>query len=145
MAKSVKSVGNKFKFEKKPINTLARFRKEQIESFQIKIPKRNASVNEANKFLDETMKQLFASYEPTVNTHKMFQTTFKLSDGRWYSSKYFESLGQEYYPDLADEQYHVNHESDLVEHININMVKIHGAKITTHLNPIKKKDLNTNL
>jgi hypothetical protein len=137
-SKATKSDSNKFTFEKKPINTKARFKTEQIETFQIRIPKRNASVNEANKFLDETMAQLFATYAPSNNTHKMYQTTFKLSDGRWYSSKYFEGLEQDHYPDLTDEQYHVNHDLDLVEHININMVTIHGAKITTHFNPLTK-------
>ena len=133
-----KSIVNKFTFEKKAINTLARFQKEQIQTFQIKIPKRNASVNEAKQFLDATMAQLFATYSPKDNTHKMFQTTMKLSDGRWYSSKYFEGLNQDHYPNLTDEQYNLDHSADLVEHININMVTIHGAKITTHFNPLKK-------
>lgn len=131
-------IGNKFKFEKKPINTLAKYKNEQIETFQIKIPKRNASVNEANEFLDATMSQLFALYEPTANAHKMFQTSMKMSDGRWYSSKYFEGLNQKYYPEINDEEYNVDHSADLVEHININMVTVHGAKITTHFNPLTK-------
>ncbi len=138
-SKATKPDSNKFKFEKKPINTLARFKTEQIETFQVKIPNRNASVQEANKFLDETMSELFKTYAPKNNTHKMFQVTYKLSDGRWYSCKYFEGMDQDHYPDLRDPEYNVDHSADLVEHININMVTIHGAKITTHFNPIIKE------
>jgi hypothetical protein len=135
-ASKAKPAGNKFQFEAKPTNTKAKFQNEQIESFQVKIPNRNASVNEANNYLDKTMAQLFQTYTPKNNTHKMFQTIFKLSDGRWYSSKYFEGLSQDHYPDLRDPEYNVDHSADLVEHIIINMVTIHGAKITTHFNPI---------
>lgn len=137
-AKATKPDSNKFKFEAKPINTKAKFQKEQIESFQVKIPNRNATINESNKFLDKTMEQLFQTYAPKNDSHKMFQVTYKLSDGRWYSSKYFEGMSQNHYPDLRDPEYNVSHDDDLVEHININMVTIHGAKITTMFNPIIK-------
>jgi hypothetical protein len=134
-AKSVKEPKHKFVWDDKIVDTKAKFKGEKIQKFIVKVPKRNASINEANAFLDDTMKDLFAKHRANATNHKMFQITYKLSDGRWYSSKYFEGIDQPFYPDLRDEEYKVDHSADMVEHINISMVTIHGAKITQFFNP----------
>ena len=86
-----------------------------VERFQIMVRNRTATVNEANAYLDLTMKKLFEKYKG----EKQYQVTYKLSDGRWYSSKRITDEYSSFYPDLHDEQYGIEHDSDLVEHINI--------------------------
>ena len=134
-AKPAKEPKHKFVWDDKIVDTKAKFKGEKIQKFIVKIPKRNASINEANAFLDDTMKDLFAKHRANATNHKMYQASFKLTDGRWYSSKYFEGIDQDFYPSLRDEEYGVNHDADMVEHINISMVTIHGAKITQFFNP----------
>ena len=113
---------NKFNFKKEPMNTKARYQGNPIQAFRVSVEGKNATLIQANKFLDQTMDQLFKQYKPTETKQKIYRTLFKLSDGRWYSSKPFSNAKQDYYPDLTDEQYHVNHSHDLVEFVNITMV-----------------------
>lgn len=107
---------SKFSTTEEPKKSKAMWHHRAIEVFQVKVRGRNASVNEANAYLDMTMKKLFEKYSKGT---KNYQVTYKLSDGRWYSSKRIEDEYGSFYPDLHDEQYGISHESDLVEHINI--------------------------
>ena len=124
---------SKFNFKKLPTDTKARYQGAQIQAFRVAIPDRNASIQESSKFLDSTMANLFKQYKPGATSQKMFRTMYKLSDGRWYSSKFFFDKESDFYPDLTDAQYNVDHTHDLVEHININMVEVQNNKITKYM------------
>lgn len=102
-----------------PMKSKITFNKMPMEVFQVKVRGRNASVGEANQFIDKTMNDLFAR---KANTGKRYQILFKLTDGRWYSSKFFNSDESDFYPDLRDPEYGIDVSGESVEHININVI-----------------------
>ena len=114
----------KFSTTAEPKKTRARIRGNIIEVFQVKVRGRDASLNEANAYIAVTMKKLFARF-PTIpeKQEKYYQVTYKLSDGRYYSSQQIKNADSSFYPDLKDTEYGVDHELDLVEHINIMIIE----------------------
>ena len=108
----------------KPKKTKARIRGNIIEVYQVRVKHRNASVNEANAYIDATMKKLFQQNPLIPNkSEKIYQVLYKLSDGRYYQSQQIKDASSAFYPDLKDEQYGIDHSHDLVEHINIMVVE----------------------
>lgn len=110
---------SKFSTSEKPKKTKARFRNNVIEAYQINVRGRDASVSEANSYIDATMRKLFAA---NGKTEKLYKVLYKLSDGRYYETKNITDINSSFYPDLKDEQYGIDHSNDLVEHINIMVV-----------------------
>lgn len=110
---------DKFQLPENPIKSNITFRKNPLEVFQVKVKGRNASVNEANGFVYSTMKTLF---HKTQMGEKKYQVLYKLTDGRWYSSKMLQSLEDDVYPDLRDPEYGIDVVGENVEHININVL-----------------------
>lgn len=104
-----------------PMKSKITFNKIPMEVFQVKVKGRNASVNEANQFIDKTMNDLFTRH---TTKEKRYQVLFKLTDGRWYSSKFFNSDESDYYPDLRDPEYGIDVSGESVEHININVISM---------------------
>ena len=114
----------KFSTTDQPKKTKIRIRGNIVEVYQVKVAHRDASVNEANAYIDATMKKLFAKNPLIPNkSEKIYQITYKLSDGRYYSSQQIKDADSSFYPDLKDEQYGIDHNSDLVEHINIMVIE----------------------
>ena len=112
---------DKFQLPENPMKSNITFKKEPMEVFQIKVRGRNASVKEANGFIYTTMKTLF---NKTPTGEKKYQVLYKLTDGRWYSSKFLQSLDDDVYPDLRDPEYGIDVEGENVEHIRINSIKM---------------------
>ena len=114
----------KFSTTDTPKKTRIRMRGNIVEVYQVKVAHRDASVNEANAYIDATMKKLFAKNPLIPNkSEKIYQVTYKLSDGRYYSSQQIKNADSSFYPDLKDEQYGIDHSEDLVEHINIMVIE----------------------
>ncbi len=114
----------KFSTTAEPKKTRARIRGNIIEVFQVKVRGRDASVNEANAYIAQTMKKLFARF-PTIpeKQEKYYQVTYKLSDGRFYSSQQIKNTEMLFYPDISDMEYGIDHSLDLVVHINIMVIE----------------------
>ena len=114
----------KFSTTDQPKKTKIRIRGNIVEVYQVKVAHRDASVNEANAYIDATMKKLFQKNPLIPNkSEKIYQITYKLSDGRYYSSQQIKDADSSFYPDLKDEQYQIDHNDDLVEHINIMVIE----------------------
>lgn len=115
-----------FHFTDVPVNSKLLFKGKPIKSFHVSVDNRHATINEANEFLKKTMKTLYERYGLSLTQNKKYQTSYKLSDGRWYSSSFFynNTDTSAIYPDLRDEEYSVDHSVDMVEFIKISMVDL---------------------
>ncbi len=114
-----------FNFKLEPKESKAIFDGKNVKTFNVFVQGRNASVNDANKQMDDVMSLIYKKYANNETATKYYQITYKLSDGRWYSSKKLfndNSPKSAAYPDLKDEFYGIDHSDDLVEFIKIAMV-----------------------
>jgi len=96
-----------------------------VKLVNIKPVRNNTTIDEANNFIDTTMANLFKQYKPTEELRKMWKVNYKLSDGRWYSSKFFSSPTDSFYPDFTNSaggSKGVNIDKETVEFMNINII-----------------------
>jgi len=109
-----------------------KLRGQAVERIMVNVKNKNASIISANAFITKTMNQLFKEKQPQGFT-KVFRVTYKLSGGQWFSTKPFEKSAKPefYHPDLRDDFYNVNHNDELVEHININFVNVKNDEVNT--------------
>ena len=125
----------KFEFTKEPITTKMKFMDKPVQKFRISVNGQNATLNNANEFVTNTMTELFSKYKPTAETTKVYRVLYKLSGGSWFSSKplWANSSPELFHPDLRDEQYNMDHNSELVEFINITMATVPNNNVSSIL------------
>jgi hypothetical protein len=128
----------KFEFTKVPITTNMKSFDNPVQKFRISVKGQNATLNNANEFITNTMTELFSKYKPTSETTKVYRVLYKMSGGFWFSTKplWANSSPELFHPDLRDEQYNMNHNDELVEHINITMATVPNNKVQTVVNGI---------
>lgn len=130
-----KTIENKAKEKKfimsSPVVTKLKANGIPMTKIEIRPQKKNTSVQDANKFIDATMIALFNKTK-TTNNNNMYQISYKLSNGRWYSSKFINSSNEIFYPNFDQSvggSGNINVDAEYIEHINI-LVKT--------VNPLKK-------
>lgn len=90
-----------------------------LTKIEIKPQKKNTLIQDANRFIDSTMNALF---KKSKDSNNMYQISYKLSNDRWYSSKFFKSASDDYYPNFTDStggSGGVNIDKETIVHINI--------------------------
>jgi hypothetical protein len=113
------------KFEMTQSPTKVKYQGVPVKKINIKPLNKNTPINDANAFIDTTMKNIFKQYKPTEDSRKMWRVIYKLSDGRWYSSKFFSSPTDSFYPDFTNSaggSKGVNIDKETVEFMNINII-----------------------
>ena len=108
----------KFSFNDQQITSKyhARYLGNQVQGHKVRVLGKNTSVNEANAFVKAQMPKVFDDTDDT-----RYSITYLLSDGRYYSSKWFGEEDVFLAPDLS--QYGLDDNDFDVESIVIKSVK----------------------
>ncbi len=106
-----------------------------IYKISVKPKDKDTTIDDAHSFINSTMNKLFSQYKPTEDSQKMFRILYKLSDDKWYSSKFISSADEDYYPDV-ESIYGRDISKETIEHININIITLNPL---IHTATTKKK------
>lgn len=126
-------------FTKTPLKqTKAEYAGVPVYRMSIKPVDKNTTIDDAHGFIKATMNNLFSQYKPTKDSQKMFKITYKLSDDKWYSSKFFSSANEDYYPDV-ESIYGRDISKETIEHMNINVITLNPLIHTATSKRTRKK------